>query len=69
MDDLLVTRKVKATIVEVIEALKVKYHDVQEHKGVKPSYLGMSLDMSEVGMCSITMPMFIADVLKEEVPY
>ena len=46
-------------------ALKVKYQDVQEHTGVKHSYLGTSLDMSEVGMCSITMPMLIAGVLKD----
>ena len=32
---------------------------------MKHSYLGMSLDMSEVGICSITMPMFITEVLKD----
>ena len=65
VDDLLVTCKDEVTIAEVIEPLKIKYHDVQEHMGVKHSYLGMSLDMSEVGVCSITMPMFIAEVLKD----
>ena len=65
VDDLPVTCKDKTTIAGVIEALKAKYQDVQEHMGVKHSYLGMSLDMSEVGVCSITMPMFIADVLKD----
>ena len=32
---------------------------------MKKSYLGMSLDMSEVEVCSITMSMFIAEVLKD----
>ena len=50
-DDLLVTCKDESTIAEVFEALKVKYHDVQEYKIMKHSYLGMSLDMSEVGVC------------------
>ena len=59
------TCKDKVTIVGVIEALKAKHHDGQEHMGVKHSYLGMSLDMSVVGVCSITMPMFITDVLKD----
>ena len=65
VDDLLVTCTDEATISEVIEALKVKYHDVQEHMGVKHSYLRMTLDMSEVVVCSITMPMFIAELLKD----
>ena len=34
-------------------------------RGVMHSYLGMSLDMSEVGVCSITIPIIIADVLKD----
>ena len=65
VDDLLVTCKDEETIDGVIKALKAKYFDVQEHKGVKHSYLGMSLDLSVTGVCSITMPMFIADVLKD----
>jgi len=65
VDDLLVTCKDADTISGVIQALKVKYHDVQEHTGVKHSYLGMSLDMSVTGVCSITMPMFISEVLKD----
>ena len=32
--------------------------------GAKHSYLGISLDLSATGVCSITMPMLIADVLK-----
>ena len=44
--------------------LKVTYHDVQEHTGVKHSYPGISLDMPEVGVCSITMPLFITEVVK-----
>ena len=44
---------------------KSKVFDVQKHKEVKHSYLGMSLDMSVVGVCSITMPMSIAEVLKD----
>ena len=51
VDDLLVTCKDEANIDRVIEVLKVKYFDVQEHTGVKHSYLGMSLDVSEVGIC------------------
>ena len=48
-----------------IEALKAKHHDVQENKGVKHFFLGMSLVLSDVGVCSITMPIFIAEVLKD----
>ena len=59
VDDLLVTCKDEVTMNEVIETLKAKCHDVLEHRGVKQSYLGMSLDMSEVRVCSLTMPMFI----------
>ena len=65
MDDLLVTCKGETTIAEVIEVLKVQYHDVQEHTGVKHSYLVMSLDMSDVGQCSITMSIITAEVLKD----
>ena len=46
--DLLVTCKDVATIAGVIEALKVKYHDDQEHTGVRHWYPAISLDMSEV---------------------
>ena len=41
VDDLLVTCKDEATIAEVIEAVKVKNHDGQEHMRVKCSYLGV----------------------------
>ena len=57
------TWKDETTIARVIEALKAMYHDMQEHMGVKHSYLNMSLNMSENGVCSITMPVFIAEVL------
>ena len=41
------------------------YPDAQEENtGVKHSYPEMSLDMSEVGVCSITAHIFIAEVLK-----
>ena len=49
LDDLLVTCEDETTMAEVIEALKIKYHDVQEHTGGKHSCLDMSLDMPEVG--------------------
>ena len=35
VDDLLMACKDEATIAEVIETLKTKYHDAQEHTGVK----------------------------------
>ena len=60
VDDLLVTCKDG-----LIKALKTKYHDAQDHMGVKHSYLGMSLDLSAAGVGSITMPIFIADMLKD----
>ena len=65
VDNLLLTCKVEVTITGVIEALKAKYHDMQEHTGVRHSYIGMSLDMSVTEVCSITIPTFIADVLKD----
>ena len=65
VNDLPVTCKDETTIAEVVDVLKAKYHDVQEHTGVKHSYLGRSLDMSEVGVCSITMNMVITEVLME----
>ena len=65
VDDLLVTCRNEVIIIEVIEVPKAKYHDGQKLTGVKHSYLGMSLDLSIIGVCSNTMPMFIADVLKD----
>ena len=62
VDDLLATCKDEGIIAGVIEGLKTKYYDVQEHMRVKQSYLGMPIGMSEVGMCSITIPIFIAAV-------
>ena len=59
------TCKDEATIAGVIEVLKVKYHDMQEHTGVKHMYLWMSLDLSVIWVCFITVPMAIADVLKD----
>ena len=50
VDALLVTCKDKATLAGAIDALRVKYHDVKEQSEVKHSCLGMSLDMSEVGV-------------------
>ena len=64
VDDLPVTCMDDAATGGVIEALKAKYHDLQEHVGVKQSYLGITLDQSVTGMYSITVSMFIADVLK-----
>ena len=57
--DILVICNDEATIAGVIEALKPKYHDVQEHMGVKHSYLRMSLYMSVAGVW------FVADMLKD----
>ena len=65
VEDLLVKYKDDIAIAAVVEALKVKYHDVQKHTGVKHSYLGMTLNMSEVGECSNTPPMIIPEVLKD----
>ena len=65
VDYILVSCDDEATIDGVIEALKVKYRDVQERKRVTHSYLGMSLNRSEVAVCSITMPIFVAEVLKD----
>ena len=59
------TCKDEVTMNEDIDALKAKYFDVREHTGVTHSYLGMPLDISELGMSSITMTMFIAEVLKD----
>ena len=53
VDDLLVTCKDEVTIVGVIKALQAKYFDVQEHTGVRHSYLGIFLDFSVTGVCSI----------------
>ena len=50
VDDLLVTCKDEGTIAEVFEALKAKYHEVQEHMGVYHSYIGISLDFSVSGV-------------------
>ena len=60
VDDLQVTSKNETTIAEVIETLKVKYHDVEEHMGAKHLYLGMSPDV-----CSTNMPMLIIEILKD----
>ena len=43
----------------------VKFHATQEHAGVKLSYLEMSLDLSVTGVCSITLSIFVADILKD----
>ena len=48
--DLLVLWKAAVTIARVIEAIKSKYHDDQEHTGVKHSYLEMFSDMPVVGL-------------------
>ena len=45
--------------------LKAKYHVVQEYAGLKHSNLGMSLNMSEVGVCFITIFMFIVEVFND----
>ena len=41
VDDLPVTCKDEATIARGIEAAKAEYHEVQEHTGVRHSYLRM----------------------------
>ena len=63
--DLLVTCKDEVAMVGFIDALKTKYNEVQEHTSVKHSFLGTSLNMTEVGLCSITMPTFLADLVKD----
>ena len=65
VDDLLVTCKDETAKTRVIEALKAKYHYVQEHTGIKDSYLGMSLDLTVTGVCFTIVPTFIADALKD----
>ena len=59
------TCKDEATITEVIRALKAKYNDVQKHKRYEAILSGHLRNMSEVGVCSITMPTFITEVLKD----
>jgi len=65
VDDLLVTCRNMDIINDLISKLKAKYHEVQEHTGVHHSYLGMSIDMSKDGICVLTMPMFVAEVIKD----
>ena len=59
------TCKDEATIAGVVEALKAKYHDGQEHTGAENSYLGMSLYLTITGVYSITRPRSITDVLRD----
>jgi hypothetical protein len=67
-DDLLGTCGDSFSMDRVISALKAKYLYVQEENtGVKHWYLGMSEDMSAIGMCCITAPMFISEVLTDVV--
>ena len=58
------TCKDEVTIAGDVEALKAKYHDIQDYTGVKHSFLGTFLDQYVTGMSSINMSMFIADELK-----
>ena len=56
VDNLLVAYNDVATNAWAIDALEVNYHDVQEHTELKHSFLGM---------CPISMPIPITDVLKD----
>ena len=52
VDDLLVYCKDESTIDGIVEAVNDKYHNVQEHTGMKHSPQEMSLDISVTGKCS-----------------
>jgi len=64
VDDLLVTCEQEAIIESVYGQLQEHYKDVKIQRGTKLSYLGMTLDLSQVGKTKCTMEGYIADLLE-----
>ena len=65
VDDLLLGCKNLEVLKEFIAQLKNKYHDVTLNQDKVQEYLGMALDFSEPGVCSINMEVYIAAMITD----
>jgi hypothetical protein len=64
VDDLLITCRDEKEITAVIVSLKQKYGDIKTARGPVINYLGMTMDMTVVGECRVTMKGYVDDLLE-----
>jgi hypothetical protein len=65
VDDIILQSDREEAINEVINLLKVKFHEIKVNRGKKHQYLGMLFDFSNTGRVNIKMTGYIEDILEK----
>jgi hypothetical protein len=65
VDDLAIFGDSEAEVDSAISGLKRAYPDIAVHRGRTLNYVGMLFDHSTAGVCRVTMPNFVRELLDE----
>jgi hypothetical protein len=65
VDDIILQLDREEAINEVIDLLKVKFHEIKVNRGKKHQYLGMLFGFSNTGRVNIKMTGYIEDILEK----